>query len=107
MPNEDCDDPDCDACHFARVEGVPHCERRCINSGRRVQAPALAAPVVYEDDGEVVLVAMTKLDALQVGQTLRTQSRDRRTPLGVRDQLSRVGTQMTSTALLALSGGRR
>jgi hypothetical protein len=32
----DCGDRDCDACHFARTQGVPHCSKKCVNAGAKV-----------------------------------------------------------------------
>lgn len=49
-----------------------------------------------------VTLHLTTIDALTVGQKLRTLARDRHTPLGVRDFFDRVGTQMFSAGRLAM-----
>lgn len=51
---------------------------------------------------------LNALEALQVGQTLRTIARDKRTPGGQRALLDRIGTQMfaTARAAIAIGGGQ-
>lgn len=53
-----------------------------------------------------VTVNLTTIDALSIGQTLRTLARDRRTPDGQRVHLDRVGSQLFSAAMLAMKDGR-
>lgn len=66
----------------------------------KVQTSALV------QSGSHVDVKIDALDALQVGQTLRALARDKRTPLGARESLGRVGSQLVAAALLAMNGGR-
>lgn len=54
----------------------------------------------------VATVVMDATDALIVGQTLRSLARDRKTPLGIRELLTRVGSQMTSEGRLSLAAGK-
>lgn len=47
-------------------------------------------------------VVLDVAEAIAVGQNLRTLSRDRRTPLGVRDVFARVGDKLVKAGLAEL-----
>lgn len=74
-----------------------------MSAAESLQVPD-AAGVVPPGDRPAVLVAVTldATDALLVGQTLRSLARDRKTPLGLREQLTRVGSEMAAAANAAL-----
>ena len=64
-----------------------------------VQAPAPAHP----DAGEIVLVPMTKADALGVGHSMRTLVRCRKLPPGTAEIYERVSRSMISEARIAIA----
>lgn len=63
-------------------------------------------PPVPDASAPIAEVMLDATDALAVGQTIRSLARDRRTPLGVREMLARVGTQLTASARVALAQAR-
>lgn len=63
-----------------------------------VQAPA------RERDVDLTCTPVVNaIEALQVGQTLRTLARDKRTPAGLRPLMDRVGGELAAAARLALT----
>lgn len=58
---------------------------------------------VAAQEQRITTVVLDTTDALAVAQTMRTLARDRRTPHGVRELLSRVGDQIRSAAMLQLA----
>lgn len=97
--------------HFVDGAGVPSDPMPCAGPVDTYPQGGPMAHDTNQDTGDVCDVSLSTIDALGVGQTLRSLARDRRTPHGQREILSRVGSQMVSaaTAKLATSGkaGRR
>lgn len=81
----------------------PDLELKNCTCGTTLCKPLPIAPA------PAALLAVLTLDAteaLAVGQTIRSLARDRKTPLGVRELLAKVGSEMTAAARAALAGAR-
>lgn len=76
-------------------------------SATKRQAIAIVREQTFAPATEFADLQLDPLEALQVGQTLRALARDPKTPPGTRELFNRVGSQMWSSARLALQGGRR
>ena len=60
----------------------------------------------HRDSGQLVTVTMPLADAVAISQTLRSHGRDRRTPTGARDILTRVGNQWWAACRAAIAAAK-
>lgn len=109
----DCGDPDCDACHFARTQGVEHCSKTCINVGKRVGPSEVRAPAHVHSGlvGPVLVVAAQPLtvtvdlgDALSGGLQLQSMARAGLIPTFAAAPIVRLAEQLVAAARAAAKG---
>lgn len=75
-----------------------------VTAAKPVQAPALGTPgEVYPDTGETILVAMTTVDALGVGHSMRSLVRQHKLPPGTAEIYERVALSMIEEARKAIA----
>jgi hypothetical protein len=58
------------------------------------------------DTDVICTPTLNAVEALAIGQTLRTLARDKRTPLGLREMFAKVGSELAVTGQLALTQHR-
>lgn len=108
---EDCGDPECDSCHFARANNLLAASAtNCINAGRKVGASSVQAPAHVKSGlvGPVLVappapltVTLDLADALSVGLSLQLMVRDGRIPAIAAPAYDRVGGQLVAAARVA------